>query len=160
TMRARSVASEPTLARAEAQLGFELPRLLRRMYAEVADGGFGPEFGLAPLFGGAEPLDGLVGRYTTFASDPVWPSGLLPIVECGCATRWCLDGRVADGAIVYVEYGNDPHRSPFTDIGRTLAMWLGAWLDGAPLCEMEPWIPDRMGTNPFTRKPMVIRGRG
>nr|BFD96238.1 hypothetical protein KitaXyl93_75980 [Kitasatospora sp. Xyl93] len=33
----------------ERELGYELPLLLRRVYTEVGDGGFGPEGGLASL---------------------------------------------------------------------------------------------------------------
>lgn len=35
--------------RAEARLGFALPPLLAALYTRVADGGFGPEYGLLPL---------------------------------------------------------------------------------------------------------------
>src|SRR5216683_6367148 len=37
------------LAHAEAQLGFELPSFLRRLYLEVGNGSFGPGYGLLPL---------------------------------------------------------------------------------------------------------------
>ncbi|MGW9030728.1 hypothetical protein ACWGQ5_43040 [Streptomyces sp. NPDC055722] len=35
--------------RAERKLGYRLPQLLRRIYTEIGDGGFGPEGGLASL---------------------------------------------------------------------------------------------------------------
>jgi hypothetical protein len=41
--------SESDLTRAEEYLGFRLHPLLRRLYAEVADGGFGPAYTLFPL---------------------------------------------------------------------------------------------------------------
>jgi hypothetical protein len=37
------------LAQAEEQLGFALPALLRRIYLEVGNGGFGPGYGLFAL---------------------------------------------------------------------------------------------------------------
>ena len=37
-------ASAAALAKAERDLGFELPHLLRAMYAEIANGGFGPGY--------------------------------------------------------------------------------------------------------------------
>jgi hypothetical protein len=37
------------LDRAASALGFPIPRLLQRLYTEVADGGFGPEYGLYGL---------------------------------------------------------------------------------------------------------------
>lgn len=42
-------ADAATLARAEAALGFALPPLLAELYLRIADGGFGPEYGLLPL---------------------------------------------------------------------------------------------------------------
>ena len=42
-------ATETVVVRAEADLGVTLPVALRRVYAEVADGGFGPGPGLLPL---------------------------------------------------------------------------------------------------------------
>ncbi|QGY77431.1 SMI1/KNR4 family protein [Xanthomonas hyacinthi] len=78
---------------AEAILGFKIPVLLRRIYAEVANGGFGYAYGLLGLRGGPRNEDGLdsVGLYQTFRElDPEnpawhWPHGLLPIGHLGCA---------------------------------------------------------------------------
>jgi hypothetical protein len=42
-------ASLESLERVESELGFRLPDLLRRMYLEVGDGGFGPGYGLLAL---------------------------------------------------------------------------------------------------------------
>ena len=51
------VAREQTVAGAEAQLGFALPQLLRDIYLRVANGGFGPGYGLLGIDGGAgEPI--------------------------------------------------------------------------------------------------------
>lgn len=46
-------ANPGVVAAAEAEVGFRLPDLLRRMYLEVANGGFGPFYGLLGLDGGA-----------------------------------------------------------------------------------------------------------
>ena len=45
-------ASEILLQATEAALGFPLPPLLRLLYAEVANGGFGPEAGISGALGG------------------------------------------------------------------------------------------------------------
>jgi hypothetical protein len=47
---ARPVADEQALARAEQNIGQRLPSFLRSVYSEVGDGGFGPGYGLLPLF--------------------------------------------------------------------------------------------------------------
>ncbi|WP_416486331.1 hypothetical protein [Streptomyces sp. CL12] len=48
------------IAQAEARLGFALHPLLRRLYREVADGGFGPGYRRLPLLG---PGPSAVGEY-------------------------------------------------------------------------------------------------
>ena len=47
-----AAATESQLADAERRLGFALPPLLRRLYAEVANGGFGPGSGILGVAGG------------------------------------------------------------------------------------------------------------
>jgi hypothetical protein len=42
-------ASSEALAAAEVMLGFHLSALLRRIYEDVADGGFGPAYGIFPI---------------------------------------------------------------------------------------------------------------
>ena len=46
-------ATEAQLAKTEAELGFPLPSSLRNLYAEVANGGFGPGYGITGAIGGA-----------------------------------------------------------------------------------------------------------
>ena len=92
------------IASAEAQLGFRLPPLLRRIYESI-DGGIGPGYGLYPLVDGK---DTLVAMYLEFANSKyvpepgepgyepgAWPERLLPIVDWGCAMWSCLD--LSDG---------------------------------------------------------------
>src|SRR6185437_14876539 len=45
-------ASEDDLRAAERVIGFPLPPLLRRLYGEIANGGFGPSLGVEGLPGG------------------------------------------------------------------------------------------------------------
>jgi hypothetical protein len=155
--------SAEDIASAEAQLGFQLPPLLRRIY-ETIDGGIGPGYGLYPLVDGT---DTLVARYlefvnSTYVPEPgepayePWPKRLLPIVDWGCAMWSCLDCRTDNGPIV-----TSSNEEPFTSTGHTLNSWLTAWLEGVDLLEemFEPG-PTRPGINPFTKKPIVIKGRG
>ena len=60
----------------EAILGFKLPRLLTRLYVEVANGGFGPGYGLFGLEGGFTDEDQrltLVELYQSWADPPEGP---------------------------------------------------------------------------------------
>ena len=73
-------ADEAWLAKVEARLGVPLPPALRRVYAEVADGGFGPGEGLLPLAHLADKYEelrspGMMPRGRS------WPDGLLPLVS-------------------------------------------------------------------------------
>jgi len=64
--------SAEQLARAGVLLGFALPALLRSLYLEVGNGGFGPGYGLARL--PQEPTaDDLVGLYWHLCADPRQP---------------------------------------------------------------------------------------
>src|SRR5262245_17782304 len=81
----------PSIAARELQLvertiGFKLPDLLRAIYRNVGNGGFGPEYGIVGTKGGAK-LDGstLETCYRDMVSlekeNPVWrwPKRLLPL---------------------------------------------------------------------------------
>lgn len=60
--------------RAEQLLGFRLPPLLRALYAEVANGGFGPGYGLLELPRNEPGCHDLVGMYWYLCGDPRQPS--------------------------------------------------------------------------------------
>jgi len=107
-----SPATSDDLARAEAELGFALPNLLRRLYLEVADGGFGPAYS---IFGVV--TRGRFNRYTfthdllveqyrdlcrmviTPEREPAWPFGMLPICELGCGGFSCIDCTESGGPV-------------------------------------------------------------
>lgn len=52
---ANSPVSRGDLEHAEALIGFPLPTILRRIYLEVGNGGFGPGYGLLPLNNEEDP---------------------------------------------------------------------------------------------------------
>ena len=65
-----SPADPAAVVKAEAEPGFALPPALRRVYLEVADGGFGPGGGLMSL-AGATAAYARLRRATTLAAAPV-----------------------------------------------------------------------------------------
>jgi hypothetical protein len=166
--RARGKGDEPEahprvtaeqVALVESQLGFGLPHLLRRIFEEVADGGFGPAYGIFPTQAGyseAGQDETIVEVRTKLARDSQWPARLLPLCDWGCASWSCLDCRADDGAVVTLaeELG-------FFHTGLGLHSWLKAWLAGADLWSQmfEPG-PIRIGINPFTKETIEIKGRG
>jgi hypothetical protein len=108
---APSAATLDELAEAERQLGFPLPQLLCRMYTEVANGLWGPEYGANGLLGGARvALDqGLVEWYRTMRGGgpdsedtawPGWPHGLVAVCSWGCAIWSCVDCNSPEGRVI------------------------------------------------------------
>ncbi|MFC3576846.1 SMI1/KNR4 family protein [Streptomyces yaanensis] len=146
---------EVTLARAEAALGFPLPPLLAALYLRIGDGGFGPEYGLLPLFDSppaGEPA--AVAQYLanreSGRKDPdwSWPEGVLPISHWGCGMYACVDCRTSQGAVLLYEPNADDADHAWYVDAPGLAQWLRAWLDGTGWYEessegadLAPW-PD------------------
>ncbi|MFF3171294.1 SMI1/KNR4 family protein [Streptomyces sp. NPDC057900] len=141
------------IARAEAQLGFSLHPLLARLYREVADGGFGPEYRLLPLIGPDRPDAGVVGEYLTRREEsvgvehPEWPEGVVPVLTWGCAMYAGVDCLSEDGQVLLFEpnaYGGGSWEHCWFLDSAGLAEWLETWLAGTgwfeeDACERDDW---------------------
>lgn len=123
----RSPLGEQGINEAERQLGFALPGLLRRLYAEVGNGGFGPYYGFYPLL--CEPgVTGTVKHYHR-AIDPggieqgvPWQKGLLLAIDAG-GGNVCVDCTTEDARLVsYASKSLSP-------LGVTLYDYLKRWVD-------------------------------
>jgi hypothetical protein len=144
-------ATESQLLATEAALNFTLPPTLRTLYAQIANGGFGPGFGIIGAFGGfaCSSIGGNIvdayhalavgtplvdytqykrelGVKTTFELPiGVWCEPLLPLCDLGCLTTSFLDiqtGQVLRGAPVSrTSYVLRP-QAP------SLEAWLESWL--------------------------------
>jgi hypothetical protein len=126
----------------ERQLKIEFPITLRRLYAEIGDGGFGPGYGfLAMRKPEDQQSDTVVSLYEVFKEndpeDPTWkwPDELLLISDWGCAIRTgvvCSTGQV----VVFDPnlYDSD-WAATFLDQRCTLDEWLAKWCDGVDLWE-------------------------
>lgn len=88
------------LAAAETSLGFALPSLLRQIYLQVGNGGFGPGYGLIGL-------EELLQVYNEMRQLPGWPERMVPLCTWGCGIYSCLDCSLSAGPI-YV-YSPDTH---------------------------------------------------
>src|SRR4051794_10987024 len=80
------LADPALLQRIEAELGFRLPSLLKRLYLEVGDGCFGPGYGLFGATGhwlSDEPFT--LAELYRINHKGDWPDGLVPICDWGCA---------------------------------------------------------------------------
>jgi hypothetical protein len=133
-----------SIAGAEAALGFPLPDLLRRLYAEIGNGGYGPGFGLLPLSAAslgpnppAEAEFDLVGQYEWLRqADPDrvgwtrWRPGLVPTFYYGCTVFEFVDALDPNGPVVLLDLGaelDELRQCP------PLADRLEVWLSGREL---------------------------
>ncbi len=156
-------ATAAALDAAEARLGVALPPVLRRLYLEVANGGFGPGSGIIGIRGGwttdhgrsIEDLYEEMGDSTTENPRWVWPAGLVPFVDHGGAFG-CVDTSTAEGRIVDWDPDDLDDRGPdggwsraFHEVAPSLATWLERWLDTpAPVDETAALMAQAMATIP------------
>jgi hypothetical protein len=146
----RLPASEGEVRGAESRIGFRLPPLLRRVYAEVSDGGLGPGYGLLSLKG----EDSLLSKYAEFRTQG-WPETLLPCWDWGDAIWSCVDTSDPENRIVTHDDVAGPTLTDFT-----LRSWLRAWADGVDLWKELYDDKDATIVNPFTRRPAPTKVRG
>ena len=129
-------ASPKAVSDAEKVIGYPLPRLLRRLYLEVANGGFGPASGALGVPGSEwisdwEDILDVYRAFTTSDPDGLVPEGLIWLVDWGCNIWTLIDCRDSNGWV----WGWDPSGSCCLDHALfpqqvTLVDWLASWLDG------------------------------
>lgn len=138
-----SPATLDELAAAEASIGVALPVLLGRLYVEVANGGFGPGYGIVGVAGGwTDRGDTLVDLTRSFRRGSpfdawAWPTGLLPICHLGDGMYACVDTtRPGAPVVVWDPSGPDEDSedddggdSDLTEVAPSLEEWLRRWLD-------------------------------
>ncbi|WP_026412625.1 SMI1/KNR4 family protein [Actinomadura oligospora] len=123
-------ATAAQIKEAEAALGFPLPPLLARLYQDVGNGGFGPDYQLMPLIGPKPPT--AVDAYQAQHAEGDWPTGVLPILEWGCAMYAAIDCTAPEAPVLLYEPNavtDDRAHAWFQDTG-SLATWLHNWLTG------------------------------
>ncbi len=143
-------ATPAEVAAAEVRLGYTLPPLLRRLYIEVGDGGFGPGYGVLGVGAGGlrdslgnDLVDGREKRRKAAAEDETfpWPHEQVAFCEWGCAIFSCADLSLGDVSPVTLF---DPMIVPpdssiakaFVPHGLTLREFLAGWIQGKDL-----WVP-------------------
>jgi hypothetical protein len=152
--------NETAISEAEARLGFRLPSILQTIYLNIANGGFGPGYGLIGIKGGSESDYGCIVttferlRDDAFQAGEQWPSGLLPFNEWGCNRYSCVDCGHPE-AMIYMFCGGD-----ISETGYGIVEFYEAWLNGADLSVNPKSGVGRRSTiiNPFTGKPTIVDG--
>ncbi len=137
--------SRDGVAGIEVRLGFTLPVLLVDIYAEIANGGFGPGYGLLGLGDGgfADDLGHTADALYLKNARPdpqlatwAWPKGLLPVSHMGCAIYHCVDCQ--SGRMIIFEPSwwdeTEPLPTALFDTGVNLPEWLTFWAQGG-----KPW---------------------
>lgn len=134
-------ASAADVDAAEVALGFAIPRLLRRLYTEVGNGGFGPGYGLegVPTCVSVPGSADIIVLYEMYCCEPppeypahVWPRGLVPLISGGCLSIECVDFLNPPNAVVKYDGGNCKLEFPVSDslepVAPSLEARLQAWL--------------------------------
>jgi hypothetical protein len=143
-------ASEDQLAAAEGRLGFALPPLLRRLYGEVANGGFGPGPGILGVKGGqkndhGKTVEDLYAEMLDAVQENrrwVWPPGVLPIADLS-GVYVCVDAAAPYRVVEFDfeeldEEGRDGGWSrAFSDVSPSFEDWLAEWLARPTASERE-----------------------
>ncbi|MGW5130711.1 SMI1/KNR4 family protein [Streptomyces sp. NPDC004135] len=125
-------ASADDVAAFERVVGHPMPELLRRMYLEVANGGFGP-WEVASLTDTGDWFSDcadITMAYRGFADPDGLPPGIVPLMDRGCAMWTLIDFRTADGQL----WDWDPNlccmQHALAPLGQPLAQWLIDWVHG------------------------------
>lgn len=141
--------TETQMQEVEHRLGLSLPPMLRACYTELANGDFGPGYGLRSVIGGPEYLSDLLDSYPVLDEDCevldidvmaaskggtqvfeipfdryCWVRAVLPLIEEGCARTLCLDAT--SGSIFRV--GPTATGRRFRYMAPNFETLLGQWL--------------------------------
>jgi hypothetical protein len=165
-----SALDERTVEQAEVRLGFRLPSILKSVYREIGNGGFGPGYGLLPLVScGLSDVEEAVKLYVSFcSSDPedaawLWPRGLLPFCDWGCAIRSCVDCNSSSATVLTfdpnVRKQGEAMSIALAATHSSVEAWFHDWVAGVKIWDLmvEP-DPSRAieMRNPFTGKPVTL----
>ena len=141
-------ATAAQLTTSEQHLGFALPSVLRELYQNLANGGFGPGSGLRGVLGGyngANHEGTILDFYPTLAkSDELfdvvldhhewlvlpegrWPRHMLCLGDMGCVQEACVDA-VSERLYLLVVTAEERHA--LVPLPWTLKKWLWRWVRG------------------------------
>jgi hypothetical protein len=149
------VATTTAVSCTEREVKFSLPPFLRRIYLEVANGGFGPGAGLLGVEGdGHKDEDGrALGKAYLNLRSQEWPERLLPLWDLGDGAWACIDGRAQDQRIIVIDE-NGPVSTKFT-----LPLWLEHWTIGDDVLAETFEFDEIVIMNPFTKRPTTAKRR-
>lgn len=132
-----TVLSQENIEKFEQEIGYILPDLLKQLFLQIGNGGFGPGYGLFPLVSSTEE------NMLDFSKDFVecefdfWKTSHIPLVHWGCGIYTYMD-LANPGAKLQVFDGNnydeeDPQFNGVFEIPHNLESFFQAWVDGVDL---------------------------
>lgn len=137
-------ATERAIGAAEQELGFPLPRVLCRVYAEIANGILTPTYHTIAGVRGGLLLedDSAIDRYLSWRGEPPegfehwkWPVGMLPVSHEGCGSYVCIDCGTSAGRVFSFRAPDYTPDKAIEEVlvpsGLTVLEWL------AEMCERE-----------------------
>lgn len=155
------VATDTVLTEAERTLGFSLPPLLKACYREIANGGFGPGYGVIGLEGGnLSDFGDLLSTYRQLKGDAEmmggkWELQLLPFCSYGCNIFSCVGCADNRWLVSTFEEGEVWPQN------YTLEDFFKLWISGEDVLSYDASyeFTDVPITNPFTHKQTFIKKR-
>jgi hypothetical protein len=140
-------ATQAEVSETEKELEFPLPKIMREIYLQVANGGIGPGYQILGAKGGHKSDEGdtISELYSVLSStDPndetwKWPKGLVPFCHWGCAIYSCFDITTENCPVVWFDPNmredGEPMEKQFMPHRESLESWFEAWLNGVDLWE-------------------------
>ena len=121
--------AEADVVRAEAALKMPIPEPLRTLLTEVANGQFGPGYGLFGVPTASEtPSLNMLAHHARGQGEGWWPLSAVPICYWGCDQFTALDSRSGELNRVCTD-----SQSRYREQHATLDAWLYAWMRGDDL---------------------------
>lgn len=155
-----ATASVDAIDKAEQELGFSIPAVLRSCYLTVGNGGFGPAYGIIGVEGGyASDYGNLVETYKVLkngheSDGNKWKRELLPFCEWGCNLFSCV-GCADDRNRVYIF-----EEGAVRPQGCTLVEFFELWMNDTDILSSDPVKTEDVEiVNPFTKERHTISRR-
>lgn len=141
------------LAEFTCRTGLRLPLFLTRLYSEVANGGFGPAWGINPIDGddSLASWDLFFRNANACYDEPcTWPAHLLRFCELGCTMYYGVDPAIDTCPV----YRVDPNQGSLdgnhwcTLVENSVESWLRSWAMKPHPCWVNKSDNNAMNTEP------------